>query len=246
MTVTPSLSAQRGGEPDGARRAVVIGASGGIGAALAAALTAQGSEVYRVARSGAGSIPLDLTDDDSIAAAAATIGADGPVDLVIVATGLLQSADVKPEKRWRDLDPGILAQYFAINAIGPALVAKHFLPLLAPDRRAVFAALSARVGSIADNRLGGWYGYRASKTALNMLVKTLSIELARSRPEAVCVSLHPGTVDTGLSRPFQRGVPPDRLFTPQVSAQHLLAVLDRLGPDDSGSCFAWDGLRIAP
>jgi len=247
VTVTPSLSAQRGGgEPDRPRRAVVVGASGGIGAALASAMAAQGFEVHGAARSGAGLVPLDLTDGDSIAAAAATIGADGPIDRVIVATGLLQSASVKPEKRWRDLDPEILAQYFAINAIGPALVAKHFLPLLAPDRRAVFAVLSARVGSIADNRLGGWYGYRASKAALNMLVKTLSIELARSRPEAVCVALHPGTVDTGLSRPFQRGIAPDRLFTPQVSAQHLLAVLDRLGPDDSGGCFAWDGVRIAP
>jgi len=246
VTATHPPTAQRGGEPDRPRRAVVIGASGGIGAALASALTAQGFEVHQLARSGAGFVPLDLTDDDSIAAAAATIGADGPVDWVIVATGLLQSAGVKPEKRWRDLDPGVLAQYFAINAIGPALIARHFLPLLAPDRRSVFAALSARVGSIADNRLGGWYGYRASKAALNMLVKTLSIELARSRPEAVCVTLHPGTVDTDLSRPFQRGVAPDRLFTPQVSAQHLLAVLDRLGPDDSGSCFAWDGVRITP
>ncbi len=246
MTDTPSPSAPRGGEPDRPRRAVVIGASGGIGASLASALAAQGFAVHRLARSGADFIPLDLTDENSIAAAAATIGADGPVDLVIVATGLLQAAEVKPEKRWRDLDPGVLAQYFAINAIGPALVAKHFLPLLAPDRRSVFAVLSARVGSIADNRLGGWYGYRASKTALNMLVKTLSIELARSRPEAICVALHPGTVDTGLSRPFQRGVAPDRLFTPQVSAQHLLAVLDRLGPSDSGGCFAWDGVRIDP
>jgi NAD(P)-dependent dehydrogenase (short-subunit alcohol dehydrogenase family) len=133
-----------------------------------------------------------------------------------------------------------------VNAIGPALVAKHFLPLLARGRSTAFAALSARVGSISDNRLGGWYGYRASKAALNMLIKTLSIELARTRPEAVCVALHPGTVDTRLSGPFQRSVAPDQLFTPEVSGRHLLRVLERLVPSDSGGCFAWNGKAIDP
>ena len=210
-------------------RAAVIGASGGIGAAFVAALTAAGSEVIALSRA-----DLDITDETSIAAAAARIGA--PLDLVIVATGLLHGNGVAPEKAMRDLSAATLARYFAVNATGPALVAKHFLPLLARDRRAVFAALSARVGSISDNRLGGWYGYRASKAALNQLIRTLAIELARTRPEALCVALHPGTVDTGLSQPFQRGVPD--LFTPERSAAAMLAVLAGLTPADSGGCFA--------
>jgi len=217
-------------------RAVVIGASGGIGAAFVAALTAAGAEVHALARA-----DLDLEDEASIAAAAARIG--GPLDLVIVATGLLHGGGVAPEKAMRDLSAATLARYFAVNATGPALVAKHFLPLLAKDRPATFAALSARVGSITDNRLGGWYGYRASKAALNMLIRTLAIELARTRPQAICVGLHPGTVDTGLSAPFQRGVPD--LFTPERSATAMLDVLARLSPADSGGCFAWDGRRIA-
>ena len=228
------------------RRAVVIGASGGIGAALADALAAAGGDVHRLDRGGTHAPPLDLTDEASIAAAAARIGDSGPVDLVIVASGVLQAGGASPEKRWRDLDAEVLARYFAVNATGPALVAKHFLPLLPADRPAAFAALSARVGSIADNRLGGWYGYRASKAALNMLVKTLAIELARSRPAALCVALHPGTVDTRLSEPFQRGVAPGKLFTPARSAQALLDVLERLTAAESGGCFAWDGARIEP
>lgn len=217
------------------RRAVVVGSSGGIGAALVAALTAAGTEVVGLSRP-----DLDLEDEASIAAAAVRIG--GPLDLVIVATGVLHAPGLAPEKAIRDLNAASLTRYFAVNATGPALVAKHFLPLLARDRRAVFAALSARVGSISDNRIGGWYGYRASKAALNMLVRTLSIELARSRPEALCVALHPGTVDTGLSKNFQRGVPD--LFTPGRSASAMLDVLAELTPGDSGGCFAWDGQRI--
>ena len=138
----------------------------------------------------------------------------------------------------------MLARSFQVNAIGPALVAKHFLPRLPKDRPARFAVLSARVGSIEDNRLGGWYGYRASKAALNMLVRSLAIELARTRPLAVCVALHPGTVDTALSRPFQRNVAAQKLFTPAYAAGRLLDVLDGLGPGDSGGFYAYDGTRI--
>ena len=128
---------------------------------------------------------------------------------------------------------------FSVNAIGPALVAKHLLPLKPRDRPSLFAALSARVGSIGDNRLGGWYGYRASKAALNMLVRTLAIEHARTRPLGICVAIHPGTVDTPLSAPFQAGVPPEKLFTPARSAASLLAVMDRLRPADTGGFFAF-------
>ena len=228
-------------------RAAVIGASGGIGAALAGQLRASGCEVHSLLRSAEDTEQfIDLEDEASIAAAAQRLSVAGPFDLVIVATGLLQGAGTVPEKRWSELNGEALARYFAVNATGPALVAKHFLPLLPRQGRAGFAALSARVGSIGDNALGGWYGYRASKAALNMLVKTLAIELARSRPDAFCAALHPGTVDTALSQPFQRGVSPERLFTPDLAAQHLLKVLDRLGPTDSGRCFAWDGSAVAP
>jgi NAD(P)-dependent dehydrogenase (short-subunit alcohol dehydrogenase family) len=168
----------------------------------------------------------------------------GPVDLVIVASGRLHGEGVSPERSVTELEGEALARSFQVNAIGPALVAKHLLPRLARDRRTVFAVLSARVGSISDNRLGGWYGYRASKAALNMLVRTLAVELARSRPMAVCVALHPGTVDTALSRPFQRHVPAGKLFTAAHSADRLLDVLERLEPKDSGGFYAYDGTPI--
>jgi len=139
------------------------------------------------------------------------------------------------------LDAYALEKVLRINTVGPSLVAKHFLPLLQKDSKSVFACLSARVGSIEDNRLGGWYAYRASKAALNMILKTLSIELARSNPNAICVGLHPGTVDTALSMPFQGNVKPDKLFTPGKSASALLSVVNRLRQTDTGKCFAWNG-----
>lgn len=242
------------GEGNDALRVAVFGASGGIGAALVDALAARAevTEVFALSRRTVPStadgkivpVGFDLSDESSIAAAAQVIGR--PLHLCLVATGVLTLPDGRgPEKSFRQLDPAAMAQAFALNAIGPALVAKHILPLLPRDRRAVFAALSARVGSIGDNRLGGWYSYRASKAALNMLVKSLAIELARTHPQAVCVGLHPGTVATELSAPFQGGVPPERLFTPETAAGHLLRVFDQLGTRDSGGCFAWDGARIA-
>ena len=227
--------------------AVVIGAGGGIGGAFAGALEASPAvaRLWRGARSGATELTIDLEDEASIAAAAAAAGAAGPLHLVIVASGLLHDGPgLQPEKSWRALDGAAMAAAFRVNAIGPALVAKHFLPLLAKDRKAAFAVLSARVGSIADNQLGGWHAYRASKAALNMLVKTLSIELARRNSGALCVALHPGTVDTALSQPFQRAVPDGGLFTPAQSARHLLDVLDGLSPRDSGNLYAWNGEAI--
>lgn len=250
--MTPPVLSSFGGELN----AAVIGAGGGIGGAFVEALSASDNirQVFALSRRGknleAGNViglTLDLEDEDSIAEAAATISqsADG-LHLVIVAAGVLHDgAGLQPEKSWRSLDGPAMERVFRVNTIGPALAAKHFLPLLARDRKTAFAALSARVGSISDNQLGGWHAYRASKAALNMLLKTLSIELARRWPEALCVGLHPGTVDSGLSKPFQSGVPDGQLFTAAVSAQHLLGVLDRLGPEDSGNLFAWDGARIA-
>jgi NAD(P)-dependent dehydrogenase (short-subunit alcohol dehydrogenase family) len=217
-------------------RAIVIGASGGIGAALADALAEEENDVVRLTRA-----ELDLTDEPSIAAAAARVG---KADLVIVATGLLHDADHGPEKARRDLDPAWLARQYAVNAIGPALVAKHFLPILPRTGRSVFAALSARVGSISDNRLGGWYGYRASKAALNQLIRTLAIEDKRRNDRGIVVGLHPGTVDTRLSKPFQQSG--RDLFQPDRAAVQLLDVLDTLKPNDSGKLFAWDNAEIAP
>ena len=224
--------------------ALIIGASGGIGGALADALAARGVMVDRLSRRS--DPPLDLTDETSIVAAAIALADHAPYTLIIVATGLLHGPSGGPEKSWRQLDAAQLAHSFAVNAIGPALVARHFLPLLDPKERAVIAFLSARVGSISDNRLGGWYGYRASKAALNQFVRTLAIELARSRPATICVALHPGTVDTALSAPFQRGVPAGQLFTPAISAAHLLHVIDGLSPQDSGALLDWAGETITP
>jgi NAD(P)-dependent dehydrogenase (short-subunit alcohol dehydrogenase family) len=225
------------------RSAVVIGAQGGIGAALVEALEEEGAH----ARVHGFSRPeLDITDEASVAAAAARVAPGPPPSLVIVATGLLHDAGHGPEKSFRELDSAWLARSFAVNAVGPVLVAKHFLPLLPKGERSVFAALSARVGSISDNRLGGWYGYRASKAALNQLLRTLAIEMKRLNDRAIVVGLHPGTVDTRLSRPFQANVPAGQLFAPDRAAVQLLDVIDGLAVKDSGGVFAWDGSAINP
>jgi NAD(P)-dependent dehydrogenase (short-subunit alcohol dehydrogenase family) len=216
----------------------VIGAGGGIGAALAEALHAAGRSVFRLGRRTTPA--LDLLDEASIAACAAAAGVG--LELVIDATGFLHDARFQPEKSWRQLDAAALAYNFAINTIGPALVMKHFLPRLARDRRAVFATLSARVGSIGDNRLGGWYGYRASKAALNQMVRTAAIELARTHRHAICVALHPGTVDTPLSRPFAKAGLDVR--PPAVAAAPLLAVLDGLMPAQTGLFFDYKGEQV--
>jgi len=186
---------------------------------------------------------FDLADTSSLAQAAETVGTP---DLVLVATGVLHADGLQPEKTLRALDAATLERAFAINAIGPAMIAKHIFTRAPRASRVVFGALSAKVGSISDNRLGGWYNYRASKAALNQLVRTLSVELARTHPLSVCVALHPGTVDTPLSRPFQAGVGPDKLFSPQRAAQQLLKVLGELGPDSSGRLIGWDGREISP
>lgn len=219
---------------------VIIGASGGIGSALADLYERQGEAVHRLSRSATG---LDLADEDSIAAAAGEL-AGRHLQRLIVATGLLHEDALKPERSLRDLGAAALERSFLVNAIGPALVLRHFAPLLARSGRVEVALLSARVGSITDNRLGGWYGYRASKAALNQLMRSAAIELARSRPEAVVVALHPGTVDTAMSRPFQGNVRPEQLFTAERSAACLAEVLGKLQPADSGGFFDWEGKAI--
>lgn len=215
---------------------VLIGPTGGIGAALAEAM---GPGTILLGR---GTEPrLDLLDEASIEAAAGWCGAG--LTLVIDATGFLHDGEFQPEKSLRQLDPAHLARSFALNATGPALLMKHFLPLLARDERAVFATLSARVGSISDNRLGGWYAYRASKAALNQLVRTAAIELARTRPLALCVALHPGTVDTGLSGPFAKaGLD---VVRPAAAAARLLAVIAGLDLGRTGTLVDQNGVTVA-
>lgn len=218
--------------------AVVIGASGGIGAAFADLLDAdpQVARVTRLSRA----TGFDLTDPASIAAAAAALPA--PPDLVICATGILHADGLAPERDLKHLDAAAFARAFAVNATGPALVAQAFLPLLPKGRKTLFAALSARVGSISDNRLGGWHAYRASKAALNQILRTIAIEQARKNPDSIVLGLHPGTVDTGLSKPFQRNV--KTLFTPAELAAHLLRVIDAATPAQSGLLFDWQGEAI--
>jgi NAD(P)-dependent dehydrogenase (short-subunit alcohol dehydrogenase family) len=231
--------------------AVVFGSSGGLGRALTLRLLAAGTHtrVFAVSRSGT-SIPgaenrqADFTDETALTALAAEIGAAGPVTLCLIASGLLSDDAVQPEKTYRAQSLQAFQRVFEANTFAPALIAKHMLPLMPKTGRSVFAALSARVGSISDNRLGGWHAYRASKAALNMLIRNYAIEQARRAPECICIGLHPGTVDTGLSKPFQSNVPGERLFTPAQSAGYLLDVIDRLTPEVSGKCLDWAGKDV--
>ena len=223
--------------------AVVVGASGGIGGALLARLA--GERSFRgVVGLGRDSVPpLDLTSEETIARAAAHVAGTGHEPrLVVDATGFLHGDGLAPERSWRELDPAHMAKAFAVNATGPALLMKHFLPLLPRDGKAVFATLSARVGSIGDNDLGGWYSYRASKAALNQLVRTAAVELGRRRPAAVCVALHPGTVDTGLSAPFAKAGLEVR--PAGQAADRLLRVIDRLAAADTGGFLDHRGARL--
>lgn len=231
-------------------RALVVGASGGLGAAFVAKLVGDPRYTQVIVWNRSAAVAsgekivahsIDMRDESTIEAAAASLD---EVDLAIVATGLLHDGHLKPEKSWRSLTPSAMIRAFEINTIGPALVAKHVLPHLPRGRRAVFAALSARVGSISDNRLGGWHSYRASKAALNQLIRCFSIELSLKRPLAICVGLHPGTVDTDLSKPFQGGVPNDKLLAPEQSALRLLSVLDGLTPAQSGRVYDSAGAEI--
>ena len=184
--------------------------------------------------------------NSGLAFAASAVGAGAArLALVINCAGVLhEPGGMQPERRLADVNAESFVQSVSVNALGPLLMAKHFEPLLRSAERTVFASISARVGSIGDNRLGGWYAYRASKAAQNMVTRNLAIELRRRARGVICVALHPGTVDTGLSEPFQSRVPPDKLFTPVEAAEKLLAVVDSLGPGSNGKFYAWDGSEI--
>lgn len=222
--------------------AVVAGSTGGIGSALIEALEEDGTfdEVIGLSRRTAPD--MDLLDETSIAVAAAFVARCGTPKLIVDATGMLADATAAPEKAMRSIGPDAMARLFAVNAIGPALLMKHFLPLLPREGRSLFATLSAKVGSIGDNRLGGWYSYRASKAALNQIVRTAAIELGRTHPQAICVAVHPGTVATSLSAPFaKQGLD---VLAPADAARDLLGGLARLRPGDSGGFLDRHGQRL--
>ena len=250
--------------PAGASASVIQGASRGIGLALVERLLERSgpglvfatcrhprrADALRVLAKAHPErlrvLTLDVADERSIAAAASCIAARTPcVNLIVNCAGVLHEPHgMRPERRLADVDAGAFMRSVGTNALGPLLVAKHFASLFPRRGRAVFATLSARVGSIGDNRLGGWYAYRAAKAAQNMVTRNLAIELRRRHRGIVCVALHPGTVDTDLSKPFQAGVPAERLHTPAAAAEHLLTVIDGLEDDSNGRFYAWDGREL--
>lgn len=195
-------------------------------------------------------IPLDITDETQIQQAIAQIQTQTDrLQCVINCVGILHETaaqpeqTLQPEKSLQQIQSDRLLRYFQVNSIGAILLAKHLLPLLKPDR-SVYACISAKVGSIGDNQIGGWYGYRASKAALNMFIRTAAIEYSRKAPKAILVLLHPGTTDTQLSQPFQRNVPPEKPFSPQRTVSQLLKIIHTLQPQDSGQFFSWDGTPL--
>jgi len=221
------------------REALVIGATGGIGEAVATNLAKSGTAVRHLSRSIDG---FDLSDETTIIKAASNLSLEGCVfDLIFLATGILEAGGLRPEKSFAELDPEAMLKAFTVNAIGPALCFKHFSPLLAKTQQSVFAALSARVGSIGDNRLGGWMSYRASKTALNQIVRCAALEISRSRPNATVVALHPGTIETELTRRYSKG---KYTATPKEAAAQIISVVAGLSVNQTGSFLAYDGKKI--
>jgi NAD(P)-dependent dehydrogenase (short-subunit alcohol dehydrogenase family) len=190
-------------------------------------------------------LQMDITDESQIAAVINQIQAQTPaLDYAINSVGVLHEGELQPEKSLRHINSDRLLHYFQVNCIGALLLFKHIQPLLKHPRRSILATISAKVGSIGDNQIGGWYGYRASKAALNMSIRNTAIEYKRTCPQTILVALHPGTTDTRLSLPFQRNVPPEKLFSVDRTVSQLLTVMDGLEPQDSGEFFGWDGNRL--
>ncbi len=240
--------------PDTPKNIVLIGANGALGNAFLQAFAERGVHtIYAFSRCPVDT-PIDgviygtmaYLDETSIAEAVKATQHTGALDKVIVATGILHTDTITPEKSLKHLSAQNMQMVFTANTVVPTLLAKYFLPCLNRKQKAVFAVLSARVGSISDNRLGGWYAYRTAKAGLNMMVRGLSIEMHRTHPHAVVVGLHPGTVDSNLSKPFQGNVPAGKVFSPSQSVSYLLSVLDTLTVDHTGRCFAWDGAEVYP
>lgn len=236
-------------------RISIIGATGGIGGGFLENFAAQ-EKVDKIIAFSRSEAKFDnskivwhhinLDNEDSIARAAKIAHEQNALDVVIVATGMLHDKEFGPEKSLKELSSDKFHRILDINLIGPSLVAKHFLSNFSRDRKQIFAALSARVGSISDNFIGGWYAYRASKAALNMVIKNAAIEVGRKNKQAIIVGLHPGTVDSSLSKPFQKNLPAEQLFSPKESTLKMIHVLESLSAEDSGKCFAYDGMEIEP
>lgn len=234
---------------------VVIGSSGAIGRAFVEQLSSlyKDAIIYAFARSQnevvKGNVlyhPIDYGNEKSIEKSLLMLPSNEYLDLVIVATGILHDKDIMPEKSLQDISFDKFIYLFESNTILPAMIAKCFLRRMPRDKKAIFAVLSARVGSITDNQLGGWYSYRASKAALNMIIKNASIEMKRSHKKSIVIGLHPGTVDSKLSKPFQANIKEDKLFTAEFAVTKLIEVINKVTPRDSGRCFAWDGKEVLP
>jgi NAD(P)-dependent dehydrogenase (short-subunit alcohol dehydrogenase family) len=246
------------GQPAG--NAFVIGASRGIGLAFVQQLLAiptivhvyaacrqpeQSIELQALATNRLTILPIDTTDETQVESAITAIKTQTDrLHFVINCVGVLHDGKFQPEKGLRQIDADRLLRYFQVNSISAILLAKHLQPLFKHSELSLFATISAKVGSIGDNALGGWYGYRASKAALNMLMKTTAIEYKRTCPHNIIALFHPGTTDTGLSKPFQRNVPPEKLFSPAQTVNYLLTVIGGLTPQDSGEFFSWNGDRL--
>ena len=238
------------------KKVAIIGSSGAIGNAVAEILLDDdGIEtIYKFSRNDpkensdrVKNLFLDIEDEESIKNCIKNLPENIKFDLIFVATGILHNNnDIFPEKSIKDINQSKLEKVLLVNTIGPTLVGKYFIPHLRKDSKSIFAFLSARVGSISDNKLGGWYSYRASKTALNQIIKNFSIEVRRSNPNAIFIGLQPGTVKSFLSKPFEKNVRPENLFTPEYSATKMLEVIDNLSLEDTGKVYAWDGEEIQP
>lgn len=238
--------------------ALIVGASQGIGLEFVRQLLQTDhidrvyatyrhpqSELLAIAEPRLRCLPMDITEESQIASVVQAIKTEtAALDYVINCVGVLHEEAMQPEKSLQQLKAEQLLRYFQVNSIGAVLLAQQVQPLLKHRDRAILATISAKIGSIGDNYLGGWYGYRASKAALNMFMRTTAIEYKRTCPRAIVVTLHPGTTDTRLSRPFQRNVPPEKLFPVERTVRQLLMVLDQLQESDSGEFFSWDGSRL--
>ena len=236
------------------RKVAVIGSSGAIGSAFVNHYINDLSvnSIFSFSRSSIGidnnkvkHFSIDIENESSIQNAAKSVE-EINFDEVIIASGLLHTNEFGPEKSIKDLKADNILKVLNVNTVGPAIIGKYFLPLLNKDNKSVMAFLSARVGSISENKLGGWYAYRASKSALNQVIKTFSIELKRTNPKAIIIGLQPGTVDSELSAPFKRSVSNNKLFTAEYSVSQLIGVIERADESSSGNLISWDGEIISP
>lgn len=233
----------------------IIGANGAIGQALINTLSKQcpQADIHAFSRT-----PIQTTkknvfahsinylDEQNLQQSAKTATQTKPLDLVMVATGMLHNSEIMPEKSMREITADKMTELFTVNTVTPSLIAKHYLPSMHHNQPIMFAALSARVGSVSDNCLGGWYAYRTSKVALNMMIKTFAIEMARINKESIIIGLHSGTVKSSLSKPFQKYVKPEKLFSPEFSSQQLIQTIQSKTHADTGKVFAWDDTEIKP